>query len=177
MNFGFHPGGVVPHFTTPPSRGVPMRQPVYRAFPYRAAPQQPVYRALPYRAPPQQMPWQPGAPPWRTAELERLRAQNQVLQQQAYTTQAAAQQATIAQQSVNQPPPASGSAPGVSPGSPEADLTPTQDAHENAAAAASEPAPPMHGGHIKLFLIGGVVLAAGIGGYMVLKKKKTASRA
>jgi hypothetical protein len=69
-------------------------------------------------------------------------------------------------------------APQVSPGSPEADLRPTQDAAADAAAnagadAAPAPAPKRHS---KIILIGAALAAVGVVGFVVLRKKKTAPR-
>lgn len=55
------------------------------------------------------------------------------------------------------------------PSGPATDLTPAQDAAE-AAAPAPEPAPHAHKSHLLLFA--GLAVAAGVGGYMLIKRKK-----
>lgn len=143
--------------------------------PYRAPVQQPtrtVFRNI----------YQPGRTVVRTVpvfryrndwsrdqnERERLRLQalqyQLQLQQQQMQQQASAQaiQATDAPMQV-----------AAQPGSPAADLAPVQDEHAAAAEGGGEPAHP-HSNH-KMLLFGGLVVAAGVGAYVFMHKKKPAS--
>ncbi len=107
-------------------------------------------------------------------EFQRLLQQNRQLTQQ----QAALMAQQAAMQQVPATPPPATQAPAQMPSSPAApggDLTPTQDAHsEEAPAAAPEELPHAHNKHLILFV--GLAAAAGIGGYMFIKKKKAAGK-
>ncbi len=105
-------------------------------------------------------------------EFQRLLQQNRMLSQQQAALMA--QQAAL-QQVPATPPPAS-QAPAQMPSSPAAaggDLTPTQDAHSDEAPASEpEALPHAHNKHLILFV--GLAAAAGVGGFIFLKRKKKA---
>lgn len=92
-----------------------------------------------------------------------LTAQNASLQAQAAQQAAAAQagQVPVATQ------------PTVSPAAPNADLTPQQDASDGGAPAPEE-LPHAKKSHLLLFV--GLAAAAGVGGYVFLKKKRGAAK-
>lgn len=106
-------------------------------------------------------------------EFQRLLQQNRQLSQQQAALMA--QQAALQQVPATPPPVTQMPAQQMpsSPAAPGGDLTPTQDAHEDSAPAAEpEALPHAHNKHLILFV--GLAAAAGIGGYMFLKKKKAA---
>jgi len=81
-------------------------------------------------------------------------------------------QQTAAQQVPAVPPAAPPTQVSSDPAAPGADLTPTQDAHDagGESDASAEAPPHTHNKHLLLFA--GIVVAAGVGGYVLLKKKK-----
>lgn len=171
----------LPHMMTPlPVRGM---------VPAYARPSQ-MFRPLPgppAGAPPVLAPTPAAAPtaPWwgnrgRGEELQRLR-RIEMQQRQMIEAQRLQQQTAIATQApvvaatpapvIPQAPVAPPMAPYTPPASTDHDLTPAQDAGDNAAAAASAPAEE-HTTHGKLILIGVAVLAAGIGTAVYIKRRK-----
>lgn len=160
----------------PAQRGMPPR---YMApQPQRIAPVQSAWRMIGAQQRQQQRDEAIRAEIRRTAAQRGItsEAQARVLFQQMVTAQAAAQAAQATAPAVAIPtPPTPTTAPQISPGSPEADLRPTQDAAEDAkASSAAQPeAPPKD--HKKILLIGLAVVAVGGVGYFVMRKKKTKS--
>jgi len=94
-----------------------------------------------------------------------LTAQNASLQAQA-AAQAAQQQGP--QMPAQQPTTA------VSPAAPSADLTPQQDAADGGEAAPPTSVEPVPHHKSKLLLFAGLAVVAGVGGYVLLKKKRPA---
>jgi LPXTG-motif cell wall-anchored protein len=105
------------------------------------------------------------------ARLQMLQQQLMASQQAAAAAQAAQAQAQLTQQqAILNPMPSQIPQASVAPGSPAADLGPTQDA---SAASEGQEVPGPKKQH--WLLIGGIVAAAGIGGYVLLHKKKKKS--
>lgn len=146
-----------PPYSAPYRAQVPYRAPYHAPAPYRSEYNTTTFR---YRN------------DWTRAQNERERLRLQALQQQLQQQQAQMQQQQapiqqVQQMPVNQQP----AQVATSAGSPEADLTPAQDA---AAEGGDEPAHP-HSNH-KMLLFGGIVVIAGIGAYAMLHKKKSSSK-
>lgn len=103
-------------------------------------------------------------------EMERLRAEaaaRAAMNAQMYAQQAALQ----AQQQAMLPPQQMQ----TSPAAPGGDLTPAQDNAAAADAASSAADPVAHPHNTKLLLFAGIAVVAGIGGYTLLKKRKSRS--
>ena len=121
------------------------------------------------------------------SEITRLMQQNRYTREQALiaanaslsaqnaTLQAQAAAQAAAQQSAAQMPPAAQPPVPVSPSGPVTDLTPQQDAADGGADAAPAEA-PAHPHNMKLVLFVGLAVAAGVGGYVLSKKRKGASK-